>query len=74
LSLFSPRSKTKFAPPSIAIRRRGKSWPGARGNTSGDVTKFARLETGLEIKVPLYVQENEKVRVYTETEEFAGRA
>jgi elongation factor P len=50
------------------------SEPGARGNTSGDVTKLARLETGLEIKVPLYIQEGEKVRVYTETKEFAGRA
>src|SRR5208337_1120595 len=40
------------------------SEPGARGNTSGDVTKLARLETGLEIKVPLYIQEGEKVRVY----------
>ena len=48
--------------------------PGARGNTSGDVTKLARLETGLEIKAPLYIQEGEKVRVYTETREFAGRA
>ena len=48
--------------------------PGARGNTSGDVTKHARLETGLEIKVPLFIQEGEKVRVYTETKEFAGRA
>jgi elongation factor P len=48
--------------------------PGARGNTSGDVTKFARLETGLEVKVPLFIQEGEKVRVYTETREFAGRA
>ena len=48
--------------------------PGARGNTSGDVTKFARLETGLEIKVPLFVNEGVKVRVYTETKEFAGRA
>ena len=48
--------------------------PGARGNTSGDVTKLARLETGLEIKVPLFIQEGEKVRVYTETREFAGRA
>jgi elongation factor P len=48
--------------------------PGARGNTSGDVTKHARLETGLEIKVPLFIQEGEKVRVYTETREFAGRA
>jgi elongation factor P len=32
------------------------------------------METGLEIKVPLYIQEGESVRVYTETREFAGRA
>ena len=48
--------------------------PGARGDTSGNVTKLGRLETGLEIKVPLYIQEGEKVKVYTETKEFAGRA
>jgi elongation factor P len=48
--------------------------PGARGDTSGNVTKLAKLETGLEIKVPLFVQEGEKVKVYTETREFAGRA
>jgi elongation factor P len=48
--------------------------PGARGDTSGNVTKLARLTTGLEIKVPLYIQVGEKVKVYTETGEFAGRA
>jgi elongation factor P len=48
--------------------------PGARGDTSGSVTKLARLETGIQIKVPLFIQEGEKVRVYTETREFAGRA
>ena len=48
--------------------------PGARGDTSGNVTKLARLETGLEIKVPLFIQEGVKVKVYTETREFAGRA
>src|ERR1035437_8388462 len=48
--------------------------PGARGDTSGNVTKLARLETGMEIKAPLYIQVGEKVRVYTETREFAGRA
>jgi elongation factor P len=48
--------------------------PGARGDTSGNVTKLARLETGLEVKVPLFIQEGVKVRVYTETGEFAGRA
>jgi elongation factor P len=48
--------------------------PGARGDTSGNVTKLARVETGMEIKVPLYIQDGDKVRVYTDTREFAGRA
>jgi elongation factor P len=47
---------------------------GARGDTSGNVTKLGRLETGLEIKVPLFIQVGEKVKVFTETREFAGRA
>jgi elongation factor P len=49
--------------------------PGVRGDTtSGTVTKPAVLETGLEIRVPLFIKEGEKVRVHTETREFAGRA
>jgi elongation factor P len=49
--------------------------PGVRGDTSsGSVTKIAKLETGLEIRVPLYIKEGEKVKVATETREFAGRA
>jgi elongation factor P len=49
--------------------------PAVRGDSSsGSVTKFAKLETGLEIKVPLFLQIGEKVKVYTETGEFAGRA
>ena len=49
--------------------------PGVRGDTaSGSVTKSATLETGLEIRVPLFVKENEKVKVHTETRDFAGRA
>ncbi len=49
--------------------------PGVRGDTaSGGVTKAATLETGLEIRVPLFIKEGEKVKVHTETLEFAGRA
>ena len=49
--------------------------PGSRGDTaSGNVTKPAKLETGMEIKVPLFIKEGEKVKVSTETREFAGRA
>ena len=49
--------------------------PGVRGDsTSGSVTKPARLETGMEIRVPLFIKEGEKVRVSTENREFVGRA
>jgi elongation factor P len=49
--------------------------PGVRGDSSsGSVTKPATLETGLEIRVPLFIKEGEKVRVSTQTGEFAGRA
>jgi elongation factor P len=48
---------------------------GARGDTaSGSVTKLAVLETGLEIQVPLFIKEGERIKVHTETREFAGRA
>lgn len=48
--------------------------PGARGDSAGSVTKVVKLETGLEIRVPLFIKEGEKVKVSTETKEFAGRA
>jgi elongation factor P len=49
--------------------------PGVRGDTaSGAVTKPAKLETGLEIRVPFFIKEGEKIKVATETREFAGRA
>jgi elongation factor P len=49
--------------------------PGVRGDSSsGTVTKPATLETGLEIRVPLFIKAGEKVKVATETGNFAGRA
>jgi elongation factor P len=49
--------------------------PGIRGDTaSGSVNKAATLETGIEIRVPLFVKTGEKVRVSTETRDFMGRA
>ncbi len=49
--------------------------PGVRGDSGGgSVTKPARLETGIEIRVPLFIKEGERVKVSTETREFAGRA
>jgi elongation factor P len=49
--------------------------PAVKGDTAaGRDLKPATLETGLEIRVPLFIKEGERVRVNTETGEFAGRA
>jgi len=49
--------------------------PAVRGDTSsGSVTKAATMETGMEVRVPLFIKEGERVKVHTETREFAGRA
>lgn len=49
--------------------------PGVRGDTaSGSGSKMAKLETGLEIRVPLFIKQGEKVKIATETREFSGRA
>jgi elongation factor P len=49
--------------------------PGVRGDTAaGGATKVAKLETGLEVRVALFMKEGEMVRVNTQTGEVAGRA
>jgi len=49
--------------------RATEAWP--RGQHR---TKIAKLETGLEIRVPLFIKQGEKVKIATETREFSGRA
>jgi len=49
--------------------------PGLRGDTAaGGATKVAKLESGLEVRVPLFMKDGEMVRVNTQTGEVAGRA
>ena len=48
---------------------------GMRGDTaSGGSTKPATLETGLQVRVPLFIKEGEVVRVSTQTGDFVSRA
>ncbi len=48
--------------------------PGARGDTAaGNVTKLATLETGIEVRVSLFIKAGEKVKINTETRECLGR-
>ena len=48
--------------------------PGVRGDTTNNATKIATLETGATVKVPLFVNQNEIIRVDTRTGEYLERA
>jgi elongation factor P len=51
-----------------------ESAPGVRGDTSGKVTKPAKVETGLVVNVPLFIEEGEVIKVDTRTGQYLGRA
>ena len=51
-----------------------KTDPGFRGDTATNVTKPAILETGAEVKVPLFIDEGTKIRIDTRTGEYMERA
>ena len=48
--------------------------PGFAGNTATNTLKPATLETGAEVKVPLFIEEGEKIQIDTTTGEYLGRA
>ena len=48
--------------------------PGFAGNTATNTLKPATVETGAEVKVPLFINEGEKIQIDTTTGEYLGRA
>ena len=60
-------------PPNFVELTVTKTDPGFAGNTATNATKPAVLETGAEIKVPLFISEGEMIRVDTRTGEYMER-
>ena len=48
--------------------------PGFKGDTATNVTKPATVETGAEIKVPLFINPGDKIKIDTRTGEYLERA
>lgn len=48
--------------------------PAVKGNTTNNATKDAELETGLVVKVPLFIEENEELIISTKDGKYASRA
>jgi elongation factor P len=49
------------------------SEPGVKGNTATNATKPATLETGVEVRVPLFINEGETIQVDTRDGSYLGR-
>jgi len=62
------------APPNFVVLKVVETDPGLKGDTSGGGNKPATLETGAVVKVPLFVQTGELIKVDTRTGEYVSRA
>ncbi|MEF9866356.1 MAG: elongation factor P [Oscillospiraceae bacterium] len=60
--------------PNFVVLQIVKTEPGAKGNTATNTLKPAILETGAEIRVPLFINEGESIRIDTRTGEYMDRA
>ncbi|MBP1559429.1 MAG: elongation factor P [Oscillospiraceae bacterium] len=61
-------------PPFFMELQVAKTDPGFKGDTATNATKPAILETGAEIRVPLFIDEGEMIQIDTRTGEYMGRA
>ena len=61
-------------PPNFVELQVTQTDPGFKGDTATNTTKPATLETGAEVKVPLFIDEGEMIQIDTRTGEYMGRA
>ena len=61
-------------PPTFVVLEVTQTEPGVKGDTATNVTKPATLETGAEIKVPIFINEGDKIQIDTRTGEYMSRA
>jgi elongation factor P len=61
-------------PPHTVLLKIVETDPGVRGDTSGGGGKPATLETGAVVRVPLFIQNGETIKVNTRTGEYVSRA
>ena len=63
-----------LGPPLFVVLEVTETEPGVRGNTATNVTKPATVETGAEVRVPLFINVGEKIRIDTRTGEYLERS
>jgi elongation factor P len=70
---FEEEAISLMLPPKVTLTVTETAEGGDRGNTSGNPLKDATLETGLVIKVPLFVNTGDRIIINTETREYVSK-
>ena len=60
--------------PTSVVREVTYTEPAVKGDTSGKVLKPAKIATGFEVAVPLFVEQGDKIEIDTRTGEYRSRA
>jgi elongation factor P len=71
--LFYNEKPIGVTPPTFVVLKVASTEPGFKGDTSGGAMKSATLETGLEVSVPLFINEGESLKIDTRTGEYSER-
>jgi elongation factor P len=72
--LFHHGNAVQIEPPNFVALKVVNTEPGIKGDTVSGATKAATLETGLEIQVPLFIEQDEVLKIDTRTKKYAERA
>jgi elongation factor P len=71
--LFWNGQLISMIPPQQVILKVTYTEPAARGNTATNVTKAATLETGVEVQVPAFIKDGDRVKIDTESGSYMER-
>ncbi len=71
--LFFNEKPIGVTPPTFVVMKVIRTEPGFKGDTSGGAMKAATMETGLEVQVPLFINEGEFLKIDTRTGEYSER-
>lgn len=71
--LFFNERPIGVTPPTFVVMKVVRTEPGFKGDTSGGAMKSATMESGLEVSVPLFINEGEMLKIDTRTGEYSER-
>ena len=71
--LFFSGRPIGVTPPTFVVQKVLSTEPGYKGDTSSNTYKPAKMEAGLEVQVPLFIEEGEHLKIDTRTGEYVER-